>query len=55
MKKIRIRDPGWKKAGSRVNIPDPQHWFQHGKFKTKERDREGRFKANTKANVSWEK
>jgi hypothetical protein len=19
-------DPGWKKVGSRINIPDPQHW-----------------------------
>ncbi len=25
--KIRIRDLGWKKYGSRINIPDPQHWF----------------------------
>jgi hypothetical protein len=22
---IRIRDPGWKKVGSGINIPDPQH------------------------------
>ncbi len=20
-------DPGWKKSGSGINIPDPQHWF----------------------------
>ena len=20
-------DPGWKKFGSGINIPDPQHWF----------------------------
>jgi hypothetical protein len=25
MGKIRIRDPGWKKFGSGINIPDPQH------------------------------
>jgi hypothetical protein len=25
MEKIRIRDPGWKKYGSGINIPDPQH------------------------------
>jgi hypothetical protein len=24
--KIRIRDLGWKKVGSRINIQDPQHW-----------------------------
>jgi hypothetical protein len=24
---MRIRDPGWKKVGSRINIPDPQHWW----------------------------
>jgi hypothetical protein len=23
--KSRIRDPGWKKFESRINIPDPQH------------------------------
>jgi hypothetical protein len=23
---MRIRDPGWKKFGSGINIPDPQHW-----------------------------
>jgi hypothetical protein len=22
---MRIRDPGWKKSGSGINIPDPQH------------------------------
>jgi hypothetical protein len=22
---IRIRDPGWEKVGSGINIPDPQH------------------------------
>ncbi len=27
IEKIRIRDPGWKKVGSGINIPDPQHWF----------------------------
>jgi hypothetical protein len=26
MEKIRIRDPGWKKFGCGINIPDPQHW-----------------------------
>jgi hypothetical protein len=25
MENIRIRDPGWKKFGSGINIPDPQH------------------------------
>jgi hypothetical protein len=20
-------DPGWKKIGSEINIPDPQHWW----------------------------
>jgi hypothetical protein len=25
MEKTRIRDPGWKKFGSGINIPDPQH------------------------------
>ncbi len=20
-------DPGWKKFGSGINIPDPQHWY----------------------------
>jgi hypothetical protein len=23
---IRIRDPGWEKDGSGINILDPQHW-----------------------------
>jgi hypothetical protein len=27
MEKIRIRDLGWKKFGSGINIPDPQHRF----------------------------
>jgi hypothetical protein len=22
-----IRDPGWVKSGSGINIPDPQHWL----------------------------
>jgi hypothetical protein len=26
MEKTRIRDPGWKKLRSGINIPDPQHW-----------------------------
>jgi hypothetical protein len=21
-------DPGWKKVGSGINIPDPQHWYE---------------------------
>jgi hypothetical protein len=25
MEKIRIRDLGWEKFGSGINIPDPQH------------------------------
>jgi hypothetical protein len=25
METVRIRDPGWKKVGSVINIPDPQH------------------------------
>ncbi len=24
---MRIRDPGWKKFGSRITIPDPHHCF----------------------------
>jgi hypothetical protein len=24
---MRIRDLGWKKVGSGINIPDPQHWL----------------------------
>ncbi len=27
MKTVWIRDTGWKKVGSGINIPDPQHWF----------------------------
>jgi hypothetical protein len=23
---VRNSDPGWKKFGSGINIPDPQHW-----------------------------
>jgi hypothetical protein len=26
METIRIRDPGWNKVGSGINITDPQHW-----------------------------
>jgi hypothetical protein len=25
METVRIGDPGWKKVGSEINIPDPQH------------------------------
>jgi len=25
METVRIRDPGWEKVGSGINIPDPQH------------------------------
>jgi hypothetical protein len=25
METVLIRDPGWKKVGSGINIPDPQH------------------------------
>jgi hypothetical protein len=25
---MRIPDLGWKKPGSGINIPDPQHWSQ---------------------------
>jgi hypothetical protein len=25
METVRIRDPGWKKVESGINIPDPQH------------------------------
>jgi hypothetical protein len=28
METVRIRDPGWKKVGSGINIPDPQHCIQ---------------------------
>ncbi len=27
MGKMRIRDPVWKKFGSGINTPDPQHWW----------------------------
>jgi hypothetical protein len=27
METVRIRDPGWKKVGFGINIPDPQHCF----------------------------
>jgi hypothetical protein len=27
---MRIRDPGWKKFGSGINIPDQQHWVVKG-------------------------
>jgi hypothetical protein len=27
MEEIRIRDPGWKKFGYGINIPDPQHCY----------------------------
>jgi len=30
METVRIRDPGWKKVGSGINIPDPQHWWRCG-------------------------
>jgi hypothetical protein len=26
-KNTRIRDPGWKKFGSGINILDPQRWY----------------------------
>jgi hypothetical protein len=29
MEKIRIRDPGWEKLGSEINIPDSQHCLVH--------------------------
>jgi hypothetical protein len=28
METVRIRDPEWKKVGSRINIPDPPHCKQ---------------------------
>jgi hypothetical protein len=34
METVRIRDPGWKKVGSGVNIPDPQHWLQFTMYHT---------------------
>ncbi len=27
-----IWDPGWKKSGSGINIPDPQHCLQYSLF-----------------------
>jgi hypothetical protein len=27
METVRILDPGWKKVGSGINIPDPPHWL----------------------------
>jgi hypothetical protein len=35
MAKIRMRDPGWKKFGSRINIPDPQHCLTGENTKSK--------------------
>ncbi len=32
-----IRDPGWKKIGSRISIPDPQHWKPPGSATLKEK------------------
>jgi hypothetical protein len=29
---MRIRDPGWKKFGSGINIPDPQHCWSSTEF-----------------------
>jgi hypothetical protein len=29
METVRIRDPGWKKVGSGINIPDPPHCLAH--------------------------
>ncbi len=29
MEKIRVRDTGWRKAGSEINIPDLQHFKIH--------------------------
>ncbi len=31
METVQIRDPGWKKVGSGINIPDPQHWNDEGR------------------------
>jgi hypothetical protein len=36
MEKVRIRDTGWKKVGSGINIPDPQHWSKYVFSKIKE-------------------
>jgi hypothetical protein len=30
MEKVRIRVRGWKKLGTGINIPDPQHCIVHG-------------------------
>jgi hypothetical protein len=27
-----ILDPGWKKCGSGINIPNPQHWWYYNFF-----------------------
>ncbi len=32
IKKIQIRDPGWKKFGSGINIPDPRNTAQIQSF-----------------------
>ncbi len=32
METIRIRDPGWKKVGSGINIPDPPHCLSDFNF-----------------------
>jgi hypothetical protein len=32
METVRIRDPGWKKVGSGINIPDPQHCGKLSEF-----------------------
>jgi hypothetical protein len=32
METVQIRDPGWKKVRSGINIPDPQHCFLNFKF-----------------------
>jgi hypothetical protein len=29
---MRIQDPGWKKFGSGINIPDPQHCWSSTEF-----------------------
>jgi hypothetical protein len=29
---MRILDPGWKKSGSGINIPDPQHCSKATEF-----------------------
>jgi hypothetical protein len=35
METVRIRDSGWKKVGSGINIPDPPHWLQAQKVQVK--------------------